>query len=168
MLVVFYRDIRQVGHIFMTHISPRSCECALSSSQLASDALFRLLNNIKSVGKTDVTSSPWRFWNDHHRRREGREVRLPLLGNVVALIQYYPILWGQERGERASTRVSICWQMNSCQHQKLKKVLWAVWRQSSSRSCSVRPRHTASLAPYSRSSLYWAANQTVNSSTDFN
>lgn len=40
--------------------------------------------------------------------------------------------------------------------EKWEDILWGVWRRSSSRSCSVRPQHTASSAPYSRSSPYWA------------
>lgn len=38
----------------------------------------------------------------HHRRSKRREVRLPLLGHIVALIQHYPVLRGQERGEGIS------------------------------------------------------------------
>lgn len=45
--------------------------------------------------------------------------------------------------------------------QRARGVLWAVWRPSSSRSCSARPLRTASSAPCSRTSPCWAVEQNV-------
>lgn len=50
---------------------------------------------------------------------------------------------------------------NVQRRQRARGVLWAVWRRSSSRSCSARPLNTASSAPCSRTLPYWAVKQNV-------
>lgn len=70
----------------------------------------------------------------------------------------------QEMRGSVTWRATTHWQTQHAafwQRLKVRWVLWAAGRRSSSRSCSARPRHTASLAPYIHSSPCWAIRQST-------